>query len=217
PEGVPVVDEPSAALEAIVRRYLGTHALVGLDDLRARYPVTPGLATELLERWADEGDVVRVEPDDGEGATRWADGRNLAEVRRISVALRRKESVAVPPEVFADFLTRRHALHPETRLEGAAAVPIVLEQLQGFAAQAELWESEIFSARVEGYRAPWLDEALASGDWLWRAEGGASGEPRVAFLARGFSIDREPSPDAPGPSPDAEAVLALLSRLGASF
>src|SRR5262249_52489944 len=150
--------EPSPALEAIVRRYLGTHALIGLADLRARYPVTPGLATELLERWTDEGEVVRVEPDDGEDVPRWADGRNLAEVRRIAVALRRKESVAVPPEVYADFLTRRHALHPETRLAGAAAVPIVLEQLQGFAAQADLWESEVLPARVEGYRPPWLDE-----------------------------------------------------------
>jgi len=217
PGGRSAVDEPTRELETIVRRYLETHALVGLGDLTARYPISPGLATELLERWADAGRLVRVESLDDEEGPRWADGRNLAEVRRISLALKRKESVAVPPEVYADFLVRRHGVHPETRLEGSAAVPMVLEQLQGYAAGADLWESEILPARVQGYRPAWLDEALSPGDWVWRAEAGNSGDPKVAFLPRGLLVRTDPAAEPPTLSPEADSVLALLTRLGASF
>jgi len=209
--------EPSEALETIVRRHLQTHALVGLDDLMARYPIGPALATELLERWADAGTLVRLDPIDGEAEPRWADGRNLAEVRRLSIALRRKESVAVSPEVFADFLIRRQGLHPETRREGSAAVGLVLDQLQGFAAPADLWESEILPARVRDYRPAWLDEALGSGEWTWRAESEGRGDPKVAFLPRGFPFNRTTDdPDRPL-SEAAERLLPLLTSLGASF
>ncbi|MHC5543785.1 hypothetical protein ACYOEI_36625, partial [Singulisphaera rosea] len=53
------------ALESIVRRFLRTHALIGLDDLTARYPIGPGRATELLERWAEAGGLVRLAPSEG--------------------------------------------------------------------------------------------------------------------------------------------------------
>src|SRR5262249_20062671 len=155
-----------SARETIVRRFLLTHALIGLDDLRARYPIDPAEATELLERWADAGRLVRLEPVEDSGGPLWADRPNLDEVRRLSIALRRRESVAVAPEVFADFVARRQHVHPETRWEGQAAVGLVLEQLHGFAAPAELWESELLPRRVRDYRASWLDDVLSSGGWL---------------------------------------------------
>ncbi len=204
-------------LETIVRRYLQTHALVGLDDLTARYPIGPALATDLLERWADAGMLVRLEPVDVGDEPRWADGRNLAEVRRLSIALRRKESVAVAPEVYADFLVRHQGLHPQTRRAGLASVGLVLEQLQGFAAYADLWESEILPGRVTDYRPAWLDETLASGDWTWRAESEGRAEPRVAFLPRGFPIEASTEDSRSPVSDSAATILALLGTLGASF
>ena len=205
-----------AATSSIVRRYLQTHALVGLDDLTARYPIDPARATEILETWAEEGGLARV---DGEDGPRWADRRNLQEVQRISIALRRRESVAVPPEVFADFVARRQHVHPETRLEGRAAVPLVLEQLQGFAAPAELWEAEILPRRVRDFRPAWLDETLAQGGWTWRAEADGKGDPRVALVPRDFAGRwPEPDPEARAEPTAAEArVLDLLTRRGALF
>ena len=144
--------------------------MIGLDDLTARYPIGAGRATDLLERFADEGGLIRLDPLEGTDAPRWADRQNLEEVRRLSIALRRRESVAVTPEVFADFVVRRQHVHPGTRREGVAAVGLSLEQLQGFAAPAELWESELLPRRVRDFRPLWLDEALGSGDWTWRAE-----------------------------------------------
>jgi ATP-dependent Lhr-like helicase len=205
------------ALETIVRRFLQTHALVGLDDLLARYPIGPAEATELLERWAEEGTLVRLDSAGVESVPQWAERGNLDEVRRLSVALRRKESVAVAPEVFADFLVRRQHVHPATRWEGAAAVGLVLEQLQGFAAPAELWEADLLPRRVKDFRPAWLDEVLSAGGWLWRAEGDSRGDPRLAFAPRDFA-GRWPEAEEPQPlSDDEQRIADWLETRGASF
>ncbi len=78
-------DAPNAPLDAIALRFLQTRALIGLDDLLARYPLDPAEATELLERLAETAGLVRLDPvEDGE--VRYADRRNLDEVRRLSIA-----------------------------------------------------------------------------------------------------------------------------------
>jgi ATP-dependent Lhr-like helicase len=210
-------DEPDEAARAtIVRRFLRNHALVGLAQLVARYPIDPAAATELLEHWASEDGLVRLKRAAG-GGPHWADRRNLDEIQRLSLAIRRQESVAVRPEVFADFLLRRQGVHPETRREGAGTLGLVLEQLQGFAAPADVWETEVLPRRIRAYRPAWLDEALAVGGWTWRAEGDTRGEPRVAFAPRGFG-GGWPSPRAEVALGEAEKrVLDHLRNRGASF
>jgi ATP-dependent Lhr-like helicase len=218
------------AIETIVQRFLQTHALIGLDDLIARYPIDPARATELLERWSESGRAVRLELDPGAEADgpRWADRRNLDEVRRLSIALRRRESVAVRPEVFADFVVRRQHVHPATRREGSAALGLVLEQLHGFAAPADLWESDLLPRRVRDYRPAWLDESLSTGGWLWRAAGSGDGDgngrdvrtPRVALVPRDFAGTwpaPEPAPPEDGLDGLETMVLDHLARHGASF
>ncbi|HEX8201156.1 MAG TPA: DEAD/DEAH box helicase, partial [Isosphaeraceae bacterium] len=208
--------EPDDAIATIVRRFLQTHALIGLDELTARYPIDPGLATELLERWAEQGLLVRLEGA-GDDGPRWAERGNLDEVRRLSLALRRRESVAVAPEVFADFVARWQHVHPESRREGSAAVGPTLEQFSGFAAPAELWEAELLPRRVRAYRPAWLDEALGAGGWLWRAEADGRGEPRVAIVPRDFPGGWPTSSPVPPPDEDEARVLDCLGRRGAAF
>ena len=203
------------AIATIVRRYLRTHALIGLDDLTARYPIGPALATDLLERFADEGTLIRLDPVEGEA--RWADKTNLEEVRRLSIAIRRREAVAIAPEAFADFVVSRQQVRPSMRREGALAVPLVLEQLQGFAATAELWEAEIFPRRVRDYRPGWLDEAIASGDWTWRAEVDGRGDPKVAFLPREFPGAWPTREDVVEPDETEALLLKHLVDKGARF
>jgi ATP-dependent Lhr-like helicase len=236
PRTGPDVDD---ARESIVERFLRTHALIGLNELTARYPIPPADATELLERWAEQGKAVRLDGDgdgngdgDGDGPAgssgpRWADPNNLADVRRATVAAQRRESLAVAPEVFADFLPRWQNVHPSTRGEGPAFVETVLRQLQGHAMPARLWESEILPRRVAGYRPAWLDEVLDRGDWLWRvdASGNGSGdraegprhEPRVAFFRRDFPGQPQGDEKPGGLLDDESRVLEVLERLGASF
>ena len=213
-------ESPDDAVATIVHRFLLTHALIGLDDLIARYPIDPAEATDLLERWSESGRAIRLEGAAEADPPRWADRQNLNEVQRLAIALRRRESVAVRPEVFADFVARRQHVHPETRREGAAALIRVLEQLHGFAAPADLWESDLLPRRVRDYRPAWLDETLSGGGWLWRAQGDGRGPPRVGFALRDFAGSWPATETAVGDDSraDAEAiVLDHLTQRGASF
>ncbi|WP_337175850.1 DEAD/DEAH box helicase [Paludisphaera sp.] len=198
------------ALRTIVRRFLRVHALIGLADVLRRYPVAPEVARGLLEEWVESEGVVRVEGEDG---PRWAERENLAEVQRLAVARRRRESVAVAPEVFADFVARRQHVHPAGRLSGVEGVGRALDVLHGFAATAESWEGELLPRRVEGFRPASLDEALSRGGWSWRAEGDG---PLVAIVPREFPGGWPPREDAPLAEAE-QAVLDALARRGASF
>jgi ATP-dependent Lhr-like helicase len=207
--------QSGAALETIVRRYFHTHALVGVAELTNRYSLAPELASELLERWAESGDLIRLEASP-QGDARWAERSNLAEVRRQSVAIRRRETVAVPPEVFAEFLVTRQCLTDDRKSEGQRGLERVLEQLRGLAAPAGFWEDEILPRRVRGYQPAWLDQVLAEGEWLWRAGSGGRDELSVALVPREFvgSWPRESEPEL---SQDACRVLDALASRGASF
>jgi ATP-dependent helicase Lhr and Lhr-like helicase len=220
----------------VVRRFLQTHALIGLSDLTARYPIAPLEAAELLERWSEEGKIVRVGAAGSPELAQWAERDNLTEMRRLTVAVRRRETLAVPPEVFADFLLRRQHVHPATRGDGPGFVEVILEQLQGLAAPAAVWESEILPRRIRGYRPSWLDDALGQGAWLWQALGTPRDMPSVAFFLRDFAgrpdgaallrddiaeTPREgeaPSePRANAGSADLDRIMEVLGRHGASF
>jgi ATP-dependent Lhr-like helicase len=202
---------------SIVRRFLQTHALIGLSDLTARYPIAGPEASDLLERWVEEGKVVRVDDGEKPELARWARRDNLAEMRRVTVAVRRRETLAVAPEVFADFLLRRQHVHPATRGQGAAFVERVLDQLQAFAAPAAVWENEILPRRVAGYRASWLDDVLGQGAWLWCARGAPRDDPRVAFYLRDFEGRPAPDVDPAELSADLTSIIEVLERHGASF
>ena len=215
PQPPPIHAEPPAdpeeARRAIVLRYLSTRALVGLDDLSDRYPLDPVEAEELLEASAAEGDLVRIEGG-GDGPDRWADRRNLEEARRLTLALRRQESVAVTPEQFADFVLRRQRAHPSERLEGEAAVPAVLDLLRGHPASLDLWETGILPARIVGFRPSALSAAVASGGWAWRASEEGRGEPLVAFFDDNFG-GLWPSTDAGNSIPSIPSSAAVLEHL----
>ncbi len=200
--------------KTIIDRFLRTHALIGLNEIIARYPIGPARATELLEASVEHGDLIRI---DGEDGSRWGDRRNLDEVRRLSIALKRQESVAVPPEIFAASVANLQRVYPSQKREGAAAVSLVLEQLQGFSATAEVWETEILPRRICGYRTSWLDEAFAGGAWVWRGSTSGRTELRVAILARDFSGTWNRNPDEVEPSALAQRVLVCLREKGAQF
>jgi ATP-dependent Lhr-like helicase len=219
-EAFPTAGEPDAkALETIVKRYLDTHALIGMDELTRRFPIAPEVAGELLERWVEAGRVVRLDPEGDELGPRWVERSNMAEIHRLSVAIRRRESVAVAPEVFADFLVRRQHLHSATRMDGLSGLEHVLERLSGFAATAGFWEEEILPRRIPGYRPGWLDDLLAQGGWTWRACRDGRDEPRVAIVPREFvgTWPEAPESEASGLTASEQETLALLTSRGATF
>jgi ATP-dependent Lhr-like helicase len=93
----------------------------------------------------------------------------------------------------------------------------VLERLQGYAAPAAAWETEILPRRVRGYRPAALDELLAGGEWLWRASAAGKDEPLVALVLRGFSGGWPAESESPAETQDECRVLDLLRDRGACF
>ncbi len=204
------------ARRTIVSRYLRTHALVGRAELLQRYPVSGVEAEELLESWVAEGLAVRLEGTAfaaREGM--WADPTNLADARRLTLAIRRKEAVAVAPEIYSWYLLRHHFLDPATQLDGAEAVTQVLERLEGFAGSPGVWELELLPRRVSGYQPAWLDSALGTGGWCWRACGEPS-DMKVAIFRRDFAGTWPVQPETEE-SPESAATLAALRDRGACF
>ncbi|MDX2038664.1 MAG: DEAD/DEAH box helicase [Isosphaeraceae bacterium] len=204
------------AISRILERYVRSHALVGLSDIRARYPFDPLLAAELLNAWAGQGGVVRLEGGDSVEESRWSSRSNLEEVRRLTIAIRRRESVAVRPEVFADFVVRRQQAHPSLMREGLEALDGILERLAGFPAPLETWEGEILPSRLRDFRPSTLDAVSMDGRRIWIARGTGRSDSRIAFFPRESPIVHG-GDDSIDLSAGAREILEQLESRGAGF
>jgi ATP-dependent Lhr-like helicase len=226
--------EPDAvqeAAETILRRFIETHALVGLQDVLDRYPFEQVWARRQIEAWAQSGRVVRVEPGAADGASvtedvppRWSVPDNLEQVQRSSLALLRREVVTCPPMQFAHFVLRWQHVQTAGRSRepsGASeALADILTRLQGLPLPAELWEQTVFPARVPGYQPRALDEEIATGGWTWVCQNpGADGPGLLAFLGREHlpQLPVPLLPDTPALDDNAERVRDALHRRGALF
>ncbi len=219
--GAAEVEERQEAAAAILRRFLNTHALVGLADLLTRYPFEPGWARRQLEEWASSGRVVVVSAPEAETTT-WSDPENWEQVRRGSLGILRREVVTCSPPQFADFLLRWQGVHPEARHGGSEGLADALRRLQGLALDAEAWEQTVLPARVPEYQPRWLDEWIAGGEGVWVCQGrghedGESG--RIAFFSREAlrQCSLPANAEAPPLSDNANRILDRLRNRGASF
>ncbi len=207
------------AAEAILSRFLETHALVGLRDVLDRYPFEADWAKSRLEEWARQGRLVTVALD--LEPLQWSAPANFEQVQRGTLAILRREVITCPPPQFADFVLRWQRLHPETRRGSAEGLADVLDRLQGVPLPAELWERTVLPARVPGYQPRWLDEAIVAGEWTWMGRSEADrGAGLLAFWRR-EDLAQLPAPALPAEAPAlddaAERILELLRRQGASF
>ncbi len=203
--------EAQKSARAVFGCYLATRALVGLEDVLARYPFDRAWAEKELARWVRSGRAVKVERG---GVAAFALPDNLEQIQRGSLGLLRREVTAVQPPVFAEFTLRWQKLHPAERRGGADGLADVMTRLQGIALPAETWEQTVLPARVPGYQPRWLDDWCASGQGVWV---GTHGD--VAFLSRPFLARLAPAErqDVPPLTEEQCVVGEALQRHGASF
>jgi ATP-dependent Lhr-like helicase len=210
-------EEQTAAAEVILLRFLDTHALVGLADVLARYPFEAGWAQRKLEQWAAAGRAVAVPRADAE-TVQYSAPANLEQVQRGTLALLRREVLTCPPPQFADYLLRWQGLHPESRRGGQPDLPAVLEALEGLPIAAEVLEPTVLAARLTGYQPHWLDEQIATGQWLWAGHGtGDTGAGAVALLRREHLAELPPPSSTQVDAGPAAQVLEALRTRGALF
>lgn len=206
-------DNANAAATVILRRYLLTHALVGMDDVLDRYPLDPAWVRGQLEAWTRAGQSVCLQRQDGEGGLRWSAPANFDELQRTALAQRRREAPTVSAARFAEFLLHWQQRHPETQEKGPQGLRRVLERLQGLPLPAELWEQTVLPSRVPDYQGKWLDELTVSGEWTWRL----SGDGLLAFVRREDVLAERPPVVEQALSPAAELVRQRLEHGGAAF
>jgi len=208
-----------SAAGMIFGRFLDTHALIGLEDVLARYPFERTWAERQLEQWVRAGRAVVVERGGGE-AVQYSAPANLEQVQRGSLGLLRREVITCQPAQFADFVLRWQHVHPAERRGESAGLAEVLQRLQGLPLPAELWEQTVLPVRVPGYQPRWLDEWIAGGSGAWVARGDSgSGAGLVAFLGRPMLLELSPPERGDGASPgeSVQKVAELLQQRGASF
>ena len=95
----------------------------------------------------------------------WCERRLLARIHRYSLKQLRSEIEAVSPADFMRFLFSWHRI--TDRGEGIETLSDVIDQLEGFAIPAKLWEQSILPARLDTYMTSWLDTLCVTGRINW--------------------------------------------------
>jgi ATP-dependent Lhr-like helicase len=218
PVGLPeslLAPSRDAALD-LARRYARTHGPFTTAEFAARYTLGRSTAEALLTTLAASGRLLEGEFRPGGSGREWCDAEVLQTIRRRSLARLRKEVEPVEPPVLARLVTTWQGLVRPRR--GLDALLDTIENLQGAPLPASIFETEILSARIEGYSSNDLDALAAAGEVVWRGiEPVGERDGRIAiYLTDHLARLWRPAPPAEL-APREEAVLAHLGRQGASF
>lgn len=181
------------------------------ESFALRYGLETGMAERAYGEMEARGEAVRA-------AGGWISSGMLEAARRITLAIRRRESSPVSTAAFQSFVFDWQNRSPGRRLEGPDALCGVVEKLAGFAAPSAVWEAEVFARRINAYVPSMLDSALASGQIVWRGIPGTGRPGHVAFLPRALSGALPGAGcDDDVLSPLEAEILTLLHERGASF
>ena len=181
-----------------------------------------------LER---EGVVLRGHFTPGMAQLEWCERRLLARIHRYTIGKLRAEIEPVATADFMAFLFQWQHLsaeHRVARLEGLAGV---VSQLDGFELPAGAWETDVLSARCNGYDPQLLDTLCLMGRVMWGrlappalARSGSASSPlrtsSIALFAREHGtlwLSLAPGREVPELSTYAGQTLGVLQSRGASF
>src|SRR6185503_12076765 len=221
PAGIPesLLQPVRDPLGDLALRYARTHAPLTAPEFAARYGLHVAAAEAVLMRLAVEGRLVEGEFRPGGTRREWTDPGVLRMLRRRSLAKLRHEIEPVDQAVLGRFSTTWQGI--VKRRQGADALLDAIEQLQGAPLPASILETEILSARIDGYDPADLDAVTAAGEVIWvGVEALGERDGRVAL----YLADHLPRLLAPTvrlkadtTSTRVKAVLDALRSQGASF
>ncbi|MGH3517850.1 MAG: ATP-dependent helicase [Haloechinothrix sp.] len=226
-------DDP---LGELLSRYARRHSPFTATQAATRLGVGSAVVTEVLDRLAANGTLVRGElipighpqhaADSARTSTDYCDAGVLRRLRRACLARLRAEVEPVEPAALGRFLPAWHGVEAaggarSRRLRAAPTVDDVLacvEQLAGAPLPASALESMVLPARLPGYSPGLLDELTTSGEVTWCGCGSLPGGDGWIALAPGDVADLL-LPDLDEPIPDSPLHVAIRSTLdgGALF
>ena len=228
-------DEAGGEDEALMTVLRGWTESLG-PFTEARLASTLGLSITLVRRGLAqleaEGGVLRGRFTPGAVEEEHCNRRILARINRDTVAGLRQEVEPTPVATFIQFLFRWQHATAGTRVSGDGGLLQVVEQLQGFEAAAQVWETELLPLRVSAYDGSALDRLCLGGEAVWgrfarrpvdaELPGGRAALARTGPVSLGLREDLpwllDPAPEGDAePSGAAGEALAFLRAHGASF
>ncbi len=176
--------EYQEALKKIFDRYIRSHSLITEKQVSDRYPFEKDFIQQYLKKEQTTESLVKI-PGIKQEETRWAFRDTVERIRRISLKQQRKQIQPCDTVQFANFLLQWQHRTEESKLSGIDGLLNVLEQFQGLALPARIWENEIFARRVKDYSHDWLDELCQSGEIIWQGSAPKSKSGlNITFLFR---------------------------------
>lgn len=203
---------------AIIRRYLQNHGPVSSRELTRRYGFRDENVRYLLNKLADAKEIVEGQFTTSRHTSdiQFISRSNLERIHRQTISILRKEIQPSSISEFTEFLFHWQKLHPSAREAGAAGLQSILQQFQGIALPAEMWEREMLYHRVKNYAREMLVPLTSGGSVVWTGAG--PGKLRCILRGEGATLLDTPSADfEAGLSEAARRILAYLRASGASF
>lgn len=220
-----------------VARYAKTHGPFAADAMIADLGIDAAGAVHELDRLKTRGEVLAgtFVGEAADGVVQYLHRDVFRRIRSRSLRKARQAVRPVEPSAYQAMLLDRQGVGPVggERHDGPDGLMRVIEQLEGVALPAQVWERSVFPARVRGYHPAMLDELLASGDVVWvgskTADTKAKEPGRIAFHPADSELLPAPGTVIPGGAstpdeanaPDSdmptlpEAVMRVLSAGGA--
>ena len=150
-----------------MRARLGCLGPVTAASLAADLGITPIDVEVALVGLESEGSVLRGKFTPGTPSLEWCERRLLARIHRYTLGRLRREIEPATRAEFARFLFEWQRVRPDDRREGDEALAAVVAELEGFAAPATAWETEILPARIVGFTPDMLDRLCLAGRVSW--------------------------------------------------
>jgi ATP-dependent Lhr-like helicase len=180
------VAKPARSRLAQWLRYEGPVAHSGIGNL---FGFSPEETEEAIQALSESGELVRdvaVESSDAlpfvdSGAGLVCDRENLELLLRMSRRKRRPDVKERPAPVLVPFLARRQGFVPDEAEAVSMAHNTPWKRLEGLAAPAKLWETELFPCRFPSYTGEMLDRELREGRLIWYG----AGKEKNAFCQSG--------------------------------
>ena len=209
PAGLPdaFLEAGEEPLRSLLARYARGRGPFTTAEVASRYGLPAARVEEELGALEADDRLVRGELRPGGTEREWCDPDVLRRLRRASLARLRRQVEPTVQAALARFLPAWQGVDRRATLREA------LVPLQGLSLPVSLWESDVLSRRVPGYRPEQLDALCASGEVVWVG----AGLERVALYFR----EDAPALGRPGalPAPEGEAHDAIRAALagGALF
>ncbi len=150
--GLALSGDDDGAAARVVRGHLELSGITTVERLAGGHRRSrPGRVAVALARLQQEGFALQGRYTPGATGTEWVARRLLARMHSYSRRSRRESVQPATAQDFMRFLLRWQHVAPGTQLGGDAALPTVIEQLQGFEAAAVAWEPELLARRLRHY------------------------------------------------------------------